>query len=311
VRRWLPLGALGVIGCCAGAHAADDLLTDQIVPVQFRQTAEAEEDDFQYHGLKISQPGTSSAASKKAALANLPLHRLGPAERQQAATVLKSASLYRRLPTISFEVDPAVYGYLLKNPDVAVSSWRAMGISKFLLEPDQPSAYKADAGDGSQGMIRVCYSTPEDTLIYCEGAFKSPLLPKPIVAKSLMRLEAKFDRQKDGRIVATHHGDVFVEFPSLTVETVARLISPVSHSIADRNFKQLTFYAHMMSVAMERQPGWVEALGKRMDGISDERRQEFLRLSATTYIAARRREAVQTGQSLSLDDVLRSLPIAR
>lgn len=45
-------------------------------------------------------------------------------------------------------------------------------------------------------------TTPKDTLIYCEGAFKSPLLPKPIVAKSVMRLQAKFDKQTDGHMLA-------------------------------------------------------------------------------------------------------------
>ena len=255
----MQIGAISLFGCTAFvAYADEPILSDQVVPVQFRRSKPDESDDaFQYHGLTVVQPGTSSTARKKTALAQLPLNRLGRAERDQAAAVLKGTSLYRRLPTISFEVDSAVYGYLLKNPDVAVSSWRAMGISKFLLESEKPSIYTADAGDGSKGLIRVYYTTPEDTLIYCEGAFKSPLLPKPIVAKSLMRLETKFEEQQDGRMLATHHGDVFVEFPSQTVETVARLISPVSYSIADRNFKQLTFYVHMMSVAMAGSPaGW-------------------------------------------------------
>lgn len=309
VRNMTPLGMLSLVGCLSAAALAEDaILTDQAVPPQFQRTkSDVPEDPFPYHGLTVVHGGSSSSVLRKGAIAETPLQRLAPPEREQAESVLKGTSLYRRLPTISFEVDPAVYAYFLKNPDVAVSSWRAMGISKFLLEETKPNVYVADAGDGSRGSVHVFYSTPEDTLIYCEGAFKSPLLPKPIVARSLMRLVAKFDKQEDGRVVATHFGDVFVEFPSQTVETVARLISPVSHSIADRNFKQLTFYAHMMTVAMARQPGWVEAVARRMEGISDERREEFLRVSATSYVAARQREAAQLGQTISLEDLLRPL----
>jgi hypothetical protein len=300
---------LSVVGCLSTCCLADDaLLTDRAVPAQFqRPKTDIAEDPFPYHGLTIVQGGSSSAAIRKAAMAEMPLETLPPAERELAGSVLKGTSLYRRLPTISFEVDPDVYAYFLKNPDVAVASWRAMGISRFELEESKPGTYTADAGDGSRGTVQVFYSRPDDTLIHCAGAFKSPLLPKPILANSLMRLQAKFDKQPDGRMLATHYGDVFVEFPSQTVDTVAKLISPVSHAIADRNFKQLTFYAHMMTVAMARQPGWVEAVARRMDGVSESRREEFLRLSAASYVAARQREAAQAGQTLSLDDVLRPL----
>lgn len=315
LRGWLrcigPIGLLCLPGWLpAPVRAEDPVLDDQVVPAQFRrQKTEEPEDPFPYHGLTVVQAGSSAASLKKASVAEAPLEKLQPEQRQKAAAVLKGLGLYRRLPTISFEADPNVYAYFLNNPDVAVATWKAMGISKFVLQQDESGVYSADAGDGSRGTVEVFYSTPKDTLIYCEGAFKSPLLPKPIVANSLMRLQVKFEKQADGRLLATHYGDVFVELPSQTVETVAKLISPVSNSIADRNFKQLTFYAHMMSVAMARQPGWVEALSQRMDGISAERRQEFLKLSAATYIAARQREAAQQGQTVSLDEILKPLRI--
>lgn len=316
LRGWLrsigPIGLLCLpVWLPASVHAEDAVLDDQVVPAQFRRAkVEEPEDPFPYHGLTVIQAGTSATSFKRAAVAEVPLDKLKPEERQKAASVLKGLGLYRRLPTLSFEADPEVYAYFLKNPDVAVATWKAMGISRFALQQDQPGIYSADAGDGSRGTVEVFYSTPKDTLIYCEGAFKSPLLPKPIVAKSLMRLQVKFDKQADGRMVATHHGDVFVELPSQTVETVAKLISPVSNSIADRNFKQLTFYAHMMSIAMSRQPGWVEALARRMDEVPAERRDEFLRLSAATYVAARQREAAQHGQTISLEEILRPLRIS-
>ena len=319
VRRLLAIGWLSCPGAWPlPAHAADDmLLDDQVVPAQFQQqkkpvaakAAEDPDDTFAYQGLTILQPGTSAGATKKQAVAELSLAALSPAAQQKAQAILKGTSLYRRLPTISFEVDRNVYAYFLKNPDVAVASWRAMGISKLSLDTVAPQHYQADAGDGSKGTVEVWYSSPEDTLICCEGSFKSPLLAKPIIARSLMRLRAKFQKDADGRMIATHTGDVFVEFPSQTVETVAKIISPVSHSIADKNFKQLTFYAHMMTVAMARQPGWVEAVAQRMKDIPEPKREEFLRLSASRYIAARQREAAKNGQHLSLDDVLRPLRI--
>lgn len=307
---WLRCLGMLSLSCWspAWAFAEDNLLTDKAVPSEFRQSkVDATEDSLPYHGLTMVQSGNSAGALKRAAIADVPLDLLQPSERAKTAAILKETSLFRRLPTISFEVEPQVYHYFLNHPDVAVSTWKAMGISKFTLQHHQPGIYSADAGDGSRGTVAVMYSTPEETIIRCEGAFKSPLLPKPIVANSIMRLKVKFDRQTDGRVIATHHGDVFVELPSQTVETIAKLISPVSHSIADKNFKQLTFYVHMMTVAMSRQPGWVEKLALRMEDISDAQREEFLKMSASTYIAARQREVAEQGQAVSLEEILRPL----
>lgn len=321
VRRYLAIGGLGFAGLSPHLLAADEapIVDGQVVPAQFQlrksetapaKAAEDGSDPFVYQGLTIVHAGTSSGAVKKQAIAETKLDAVPVAARQKVQAVLQNPSLFRKLPTISFEVDRNVYAYFLKNPNIAVSSWQALGISKFSLAEVRPQVYTADAGDGSTGTIEVLYSTPEDTMIFCEGAFKSPLMSKPIVAKAVMRLRAKFHKEPDGRILATHSADVFVDLPSQTVETVAKLISPLSNTIADRNFKQLTFYAHMMTVAMARQPGWVEAMADRMKDITPAQRDDFLKVSAASYIAARQREAQLHGQPLSLEEVLEPLKIS-
>jgi hypothetical protein len=108
-----------------------------------------------------------------------------------------------------------------------------------------------------------------------------------------MRLQTSFTKEADGRIIGTHTGDVFVEFPSQAVETVAKLISPISHSIADRNFKQITLFAHLMTQAMARHPGWIEQIGCKLDGVTPQQRQHFLEVSARSYVLARKRSAGQ------------------
>lgn len=262
------------------------------------------EDRTQYPGLTIAKSGTSSTSVRKQAVNELLLERLNPDAQQKSQSVLKNLGMFRRLPTISFECDPDVYNYFLRNPDVAVSTWRAMEISQFQLQQTGDNRYRADAGDGSVGDVELFLQTPSETLIHCDGAFKSPLLTKPIVARSLMRLQTSFSKDKDGRIIGTHSGDVFVEFPSHAVEAVAKVISPVSHSIADRNFKQMTLFVHLMSQAMAKHPGWVEQTGNKLEGISKLKRQEFLEVSAQACADSRRRLAVTNGSSFSPEEAL-------
>lgn len=260
---------------------------------------------FQTLGVSIVKPGVSSVNMRKQAISELPLSELTSDSVAKVNDILNNMSMFRRLPTLSFEVDPDVYNYLLRHPDVTVATWRAMEISKFQLNQVQPNCYDADAGDGSVGRIEVLRQTPTETLIHCDGAFKSPLLPRPIIARALMRLHTSFTKEADGRVIGTHSGDVFVEFPSQAVETVARVISPVSHSIADRNFKQISLYAHLMTQAMARHPGWIEMIGNKLTGVTAQDRQQFLEVSARSNAVARRRvEAARPAKPFTPDDIL-------
>ena len=257
--RWLRSLSIGATVCLSAAllNAADGPeSTEGLAQVSNRAVVrETEHEELtQYPGLTIIKPGSSTTIVRKQSIADLGLERLSPEAQQKSQAVLKNLGMFRKLPTISFECDPSVYEYFLSNPDVAVSTWRAMDISQFQLHETGPNQYHADAGDGSIGDLELLIHTPTDTMIHCDGAFKSPLLPKPIIARSLMRVQTTFSKEQDGRIIGTHSGDVYVEFPSQAIEAAARVIAPVSHSIADRNFKQMTLFVHLMSQAMVKHP---------------------------------------------------------
>lgn len=290
-RHWLSLLAL------AGVLVAPTFCQAAPFWSPPRPNASGDVDASYYSELQTTQPGTSEAAVRDQAVNSLPLHELPVAARGKAQEVLSGLALFRRLPTLQFAVDSSVYQYLIQHPDVAVSSWRAMEISKFELKQAGANLFHADAQDGSVGSVEVWKSTPHETLIYCDGAFKSPLVVRPIQAKSIMRLRTRYFLAEDGTPHVEHQGDVFVAFPSLTVETVAKLISPVSHMIADRNFRQLTLYVHLMSTAMSQRPEWVDAIVRRMD-VSEPRKRELLQLTENVRVATERRTAaaLQNGQ---------------
>lgn len=315
VRRTYALGlgrvctvcALGLSILSAGSWAAEVVQPAVAGGVEPAQVAveDLELDPRLYRSLTVVRPGTSAHAIRKQAVSELSQVELPEEARAKADRVLENMGLFRRLPTLRFEVEPRVFHHLLQNPDVAVSTWRAMEISRFELRRIAPNIYHADAKDGSIGQIEVWRSTEDDTLIYCDGAFKSPLLTKPVVARSIMRLRTRLVESVGGPTQAECFGDVFVEFPSQTVETIARLISPISHSIADRNFKQLSLYAHLMSQAMTRQPDWIVALAERMDA-SERQKAALLQLTREVHQTARQR-LVRGQEPLAVETVIAPL----
>ena len=291
---WIP-GAIGTAGEIAPAmHAsqtADNTLPADADPtiqlVEGRSPAEADLDDR----VLVLREGTSSVAARRAAAARLPLNRMTAANRQRAETILKDLSLFRELPVLSFEVNPAVHRFFTTHPDVAVSIWRVLRISQFQMWQTGPETYEADAGDGTVGVVDALYRSADEQVIVCEGLLASPILPKKIKASALMHLTSSFAPDAAGRQHVTSRLSLFVSFPSQTIETAAKLISPLANTIVDRNFSEVCLFVHMMSLAMERQPGWVEQLAGRLEGVLEPHKAQLVQVTAQVYVTERRRQS--------------------
>lgn len=268
----------------------------------------AREEKFRDEHVKVLQKGSSSKASKQAALEQLPLAKLSGEQRQRVHDVLESISLFRELPTVSYQVEPEVFHYFLNHPDMAVGIWRAMGISKFSLSQTAANEFQADCGDGTSGVIEVMHRGADHVLLYCDGGFKNALMLKPVRSQCVLFLQWSFTKNSDDRPFVKQKATMFVSFPSNTVETAARVVSPVSNHIVDHNVREISLFVHMMSQAMQKQPGWVERTTNKVDGVLDVRKQQLLKLSAQVYLANRKRELRKMGDDeITIDEVLTPL----
>jgi hypothetical protein len=251
----------------------------------------------------VNAKGTSSTAARKAAIASLPLEKLSPENRHKVAAILKSVSFFRQLPKVTFAVEPEVYNYFVAHPDAAVSVWRAMKISKLQMWQTGRFDYEADTGDGSVGTLEVLHSGGEINLVTCDGLYKSPLFTKPIEARSLLALHTSFTRDADGTTYVTHSADLFVTFPSQTMDVVSKIFSPLTVSMTDRTFTEVSLFLKMMSLAMARRPDWVEQVAANMDGVADIRKDQVLELNAQVHSAARKKAIDQMMRSETPDRV--------
>lgn len=251
--------------------------------------------------VEIAQPGNSAREELGRAIQRLPLAQLSAADRQRVSEIVRAPTLYRRLPTITCQTDPRVYSYFVTNPDVAVSIWRVMGVSDMQMRQVAANEYETDLNDGTVGIVQVLHRSANCQLVLCAGDFKSPLLARPIRSTGLMCLQTKYWQAPDGYSYITHTADVFVLFHSDAVEAIAKLISPMSFKMADRNFEEVTLFVRMMDEAMSREPGWVERTAGRMQGVIPGRDRELLDVAAQVYVDAQRRALQQAGASVTLE----------
>lgn len=222
--------------------------------------------------LETIEEGTSSRSVRNEAIDELPLANLRPANRELADEILDDISIFRRLPTVRCEMNPEVYSYFRTNPNMAVAIWHTMGISEMQLEQQSAYAYRMATGDGTHGSIHILHKSSHNLLMFCSGEFLNPVTNRTIDARALIHLVTRFQRDDQGRVWLVHHADMFVMFPSTTVEAIARMISPVSNRICDQNFEEITLFVRLMDVATVRKPEWIRSLADEVEGVSEESR---------------------------------------
>ena len=320
MRLLLVTVSIGLALACSGSAVAEgpegqailvkdwqsksNLLQDDEVPAEFRaETTENEKrDSCQPQPVEIPvtilHGGNSARALQNQAVQEIPWQLLNDAGKEQARSVLSSLGMYRRLPTLELEANHDVYRYFVAHPDVAVSIWRALKISRFKMWQTGPDQYEADAGDGTLGVVDVLYRGADQNLIICDGIYKTPISPQKFRAKALIHLRTKYYRAEDGTEFVRHQADLFVTFPSQTVETIAKLIAPISNVIVDRNFREVSAFVYMMTVAMSRQPGWVEQVTARLEGILEQRKPELLDVTARVYVEAQKQRSGEQAEAV-------------
>lgn len=254
--------------------------------------------------------GSSQKKTKEESARTIPVADLQEPSQRLVNAVLQNTSLYRRLPTIRTQVDHRVYRFFADHPDVAVSLWRAMGVSKLEMHQTGEWEYEADAKDGTLGVITILKRTPTDCLIHCSGMFQSPVLTKPIQARALLYVRTAFEVDNNGQQLVTHTADMFVAFPSQTVETVAKAMAPISNKITDKNFEEVSLFLRMMQLAMTQQPGWVEQIASKLEGVMPGRSDTLLEVTAQCYIDEKRRIGEIAGVPMTLDQVRPPVAVA-
>lgn len=262
--------------------------------------------------LRVLQKGTSGRTARQAGIEQLPLEDMTEENRKNADEILEHVSMIRELPMLQFDVEPAVYHYFTQHPEVAVSIWRVLEISKFQMQQTNADEYLAETSDGTSGRIRVLYRGNNQQVIICRGVYKSPLIRKPLQADAMIHLKTRFLKAEDGQTQARHRAWMYVSFSSKTVGTAAKLISPVSNLIIDRNFQEISLFLNLMSMSMARKPGWVENIASKLEGVKNTRRKELLDLTKNVYISSRKRDArnLYRDSSVTIEDVFNPLDVS-
>jgi hypothetical protein len=130
----------------------------------------------------------------------------------------------------------------------------------------------------------------------CQGTYHNVLLPKPLEASALIWFRATYTPAADGTHMVSQKADVFVKFPSAAFSAVAKMLTPVTNGMMDRNLFEVSLYSSMMSRAVRDEPEWVIQVADQMEGVLPQRRGELIEV-------AQRPRKVNKGQNAPAEKV--------
>jgi hypothetical protein len=224
-----------------------------------------------------SKAGTSRAV-REDALRSIPLKSL-PAEAQpKVAAVLNDTSVFRRLPTKTIDCDPALFHFLVANPDVVVNIWRTMGVTNVSMDRLDAEHFRASDGDGTTCNAEFVFHNHDTHIIYGEGLYEGPMFPRPVRGQCVAVLKTSEIRETNGRYYVTARLDMFLHVDNTGVELLAKMFQSWLGKTIDHNFSETVGFLGTISNTSETNPQGMRKLAGRLSKVDADRRTQFAML---------------------------------
>jgi hypothetical protein len=217
------------------------------------------------------------------ALAELPLERMPPAQRQLVEHFGRAATIHRRLPAETIRCEPALVEFVLTKPETLVDVWRVLGISRVALDPVGVGVWRLSDGYGTTGTVRLIHHDrgPDGGLLvfHGRGGYDGPLAPKSLTGSCLLVVRHRPATDADGAAQRVEI-EAFLDVDGLGLELVTRTLQPLIVHSAAANVREICLFISQFAQAAERNPAGVARLAERMNRTSRSDRQALVALAS-------------------------------
>jgi hypothetical protein len=230
-------------------------------------------------GARPDEADTSSQA-RDDAIRTLPLRELTNETRRKLMAVVENPSIYRRLPQKSIACDPALYVFLIRNPEVVVNIWQLMNVASMTADRVGPYLWKGNDGAGTTCDVELVYGDDDLHVIYSDGYYEGALLKHKITGRCVLVLRTGYSEHTDRKTYVASRLDLFVQIDNAGADVVARTLSPWVGKVADANFHESCIFASKLSQTAEQNSPGVQRLSDKLTKVEPPVREEFSKVAA-------------------------------
>ncbi len=227
--------------------------------------------------------GTSSRQARQMAISSVPFNELNRETQQKIAPILEKPSIYRRLPVTSADVDPDLYLFLVRHPEVLVNIWKLMGVTQMTVDRTGPFNFTSDDGAGAVSEVELIYGTSHKNVYYAEGAYSGPLLKRSLKGRAVIILNTNYQRGPEGKPLAVSSLDVFLKVENATISLIARTLNPVVGPTADHNFVETIKFVQRLNETTSQNGVGVQRMAYRLTQLDDGVREKFIEIAGGVY----------------------------
>lgn len=232
----------------------------------------------------------TSPQARDEAIRSLPLNELTAETRRKLMAVIERPSIYRRLPQKSIDCDPALFTFLIRNPEVVVNIWELMGVSNMTAQKQGPYHWKGNDGAGTICDVELVYGTDDLHVMYGDGYYEGSVLKNKLTGRCVLILKSGYGQGEDRRWYVGNRMDVFVQIDNTGADIVARTLSPWIGKQADTNFQESCKFATKLSQTAETNGPGVQRLADKLTKVDPPVREEFSKLAAAVQQRAALRD---------------------
>ena len=242
--------------------------------------------------------GTNSRAARKEAQRAIPYNQLKNETRNKLKPIVDKPSIYRRLPITSIDVDPDMFLFLIRQPEVVVNIWQLMGVTQMTVERTGPYKFLTNDGAGAISNVELIYGTNNKHIYYAEGDYSGPLLKRKLKGRAVMVLNTEYSYGPGGKPMTTNSLDVFLKVENATVNLVAKTLNPIIGPTADHNFVESLKFLQRLNETTESNGTGVQRMAYRLTSLTDSVRDQFIQVAGTVYDRNNRRTTMKPASQL-------------
>jgi hypothetical protein len=225
---------------------------------------------------RLPDTGTSSRDLRRQAAATVPLDRMPEADRRVAESLLRSATLYRRLPVAAIECETPLLEFVLTKPEALVDIWRVLDISRLTLDPTGPSQWRLADGYGTVGTVRLIHHERQRggglLVFHGRGGYAGPFSARPLTGSCLLVVRYRSE-PAGGCPRQLVQIDAFLDVDGLGLEIVTKMLQPLIIYSAASNLQEIAIFVSQFAAAAERNPAGVARLTQRLSRTAPEDRR--------------------------------------
>ncbi|MFN6129098.1 MAG: hypothetical protein ACK6DC_09550 [Planctomycetota bacterium] len=231
--------------------------------------------------------GQSSRDARIAAIRSIPFEQLTPDATQRLRRIIDEASYFRRMPTQTVACDTEMYLFLIRHPEVVVSLWDVMGMTKVTLERIGEYQLRGNDGVGTKCNMDLIYGSENLHIYQSQGAYSGNLWARELQGRCVVCIHNQPTQLADGTPGMVAWMDAFLKLENVGADLAVKALGPFVSKTADHNFAECAGFFSQISQTAWTNPEGLVRVASRLPRVAPPVREQF----ATTSLSVATKRA--------------------